>query len=348
VRIDLSRVHFKPFTKVVPTKALLPGTVYYFEITPVAIAAFHFQEQSVAKQMAFEMGFRAIDMIVEQDLKRQSIAVSVKTKKGVFSYKIRANEKAVALKVTRLSFPVKLMTCGKERSLKKGEEIELLNHKKELALPGTLHMGCFKKQDWNKVINRFSLVELLPFLFELGKLYPKATDSSDALNPLKQALKNRDKNELEAIFATIYQENFDQLLVPDFSRKHYFSSEQREGKESVSNFLHELHVLIRELFVHYEKGTLKLLNLLPKKCIAGQIEGLKLGEELMLSFRWSKSKLFFVEIEALRPCTVTLDLKEYKGGYRLREAKERKGKRTSQEMLSLNSGQRVFLDRWEA
>lgn len=341
-------MHFKPFTKVVPTKALLPGTLYYFEIAPVAIAAFHFEEQAVAKKMTFEMNVPAIDMIVEQDLKRQSIAVSVKTKKGVFSYKIRAGEKAVMLKITRLSCPIKLIICGKEKFLKKGEEIELVSHKKERALPGTLHMGCFKKQDWNKLINRFSLVEVLPFLFELGKLYPKANEPSLRLKPLKGALKNRDKSELEAIFAAIYQENFDQLLVPDFSRKNHFSSEKREEKESVGNFLHELYILIRELFVHYEKGTLKLLNLLPKKCIAGQIEGIEVGQELILSFRWSKSKLFFVEIKALKPCTLTLDLNEYKGGYRLREAKERKGRRMSQERLILSSGQRVFLDRFES
>ena len=104
---------------------------------------------------------------------------------------------------------------------------------------------------------------------------------------------------------------------------------------------------LKILFIRWDGTMLTLLPCLPKKCAAGRLQHMNLGSQLSVSFRWSKEKLFEVQITAHEACTFALDLKGYAHGYRYRKSQAEKGERRAMTEFTLQPGQIIYLDRWQ-
>ena len=172
--LDLSAVAFRPFTHEVGQPVLVPGSNLILTLYPTRCECALFGSSKIVQTVTFASPSVAREFEVMQDIQRQRVVVRSTFDEGLLSYYITANEGKAYLKCTRIGFTAKVYVQDREEVLTQGAYFTLLhqvNHS-DFNKESVLHMGCFKKQHLPSMQFRFSVSELLPFFFMLGKAYP--------------------------------------------------------------------------------------------------------------------------------------------------------------------------------
>jgi hypothetical protein len=233
--------------------------------------------------------------LIESDLKKEVIKVSMQTQEGFFSYKIFKKESVVVLHLEKLPNPsIKI----NEKEFQ--ERSEYLVTKTAVCIPepkATLFLGSMKTQDAKVILTKKVLSTILPWFFYLFQSQEKM--GMNDLSPVYQEMiktKNGKLNFLNLLFSSFLdgffvpteQDLVHQGLTPLFSKN--------IPKDKMGILLYQL---IEAMFCQYEGPLISLLPSLPKVWHQGMIHNLKC-KDFILSFSWSRGRLREVEILSLK------------------------------------------------
>ena len=203
-----------------------------------------------------------------------------------------------------------------------------------------LSLGVHKKLDWELVIRRMDMEEMVPVLFELGQLVPPPTASTPILNFLQFTDKTKVAHQLKCFFKA----GFHSLLTPRLSDTDFQGLvEERSVSGSPLALLSAGYKAIRSLFFQEEEKKLSLLPLLPPEFHAGRLLDLSTTCRDKISLEWSKKQLKKVMIIPGKSREIEVDLQKSLKSFRV----NKKTKHNVNQPLLLESGITLYLDRFE-
>ncbi len=134
-----------------------------------------------------------------------------------------------------------------------------------------LSLGSHAKLDWQLVLRRMDMEEMVPVLFQLGQLVP----DSAATTPILDFLTFSDKNEIAAQLASFFKTGFHGMLAPRLTDED-FQGIVEEGKAvgSPLALLREGYKAVRSLLFTEDDGFSFLPNL-PPQFHAGRLLNLR-------------------------------------------------------------------------
>jgi hypothetical protein len=292
----------KPFCHLPGTTCVIPLTHVQLQVFPTLL---RFLDLATGKAWEEKLDWKGPveGFTVELDLERGCVEVFGKTQSGF------------------RRFPIK-----QDLAMKK-PEIEQLS------------LGSHAKLDWELVLRRMDMEEMVPVLFQLGQLVP----DSNATTPILNFLKFSDKNEIAAQLASFFKTGFHGMLAPRLTDED-FQGIVEEGKTGGSPLalLREGYKAVRSLLFTEDDGFSFLPNI-PPQFHAGRLLNLRSSHGDLISIEWSKKQLKKVVIKPASTREVPLTLQKFLGSFRINKKVKHDVKKT----LSLTAGKTLFLDRFE-
>lgn len=194
-----------------------------------------------------------------------------------------------------------------------------------------LSLGVDKKGDWNLVVQRGLLAEILPYWYRLGKLTP----ASNAI----EAFENQD-------LLTLFQAHFSGIFVPHSEDIHHLGVPP--FNEEAWTLLSGGAVLIEQLFIQWKEDVLHILPKLPVQLHCGRLIDLFFEGIGTLHIEWTKKKIRRVIIEPICDRILTLNIAKKPFECRLTQNLKKKSQKIDlSKPLSLYAGKTVQLDRFQ-
>lgn len=280
------------------------------------------------------------DFTVELELEKGMIRVFGQAQKGFLRYEIRRSAEGILLTFEKL--PAATLQCsvsGQTASLvEKGTFlIPLPAETESAAIPATrLSLGMHKAQDWDLVLRRFDLREILPILMRLGAMIPSAAAPCQSsgtfalLNTFQSACASRNKLQVHAACERWLQASFTGILVPTLNDTLFQgilpSSEQTVENSALLAHLTNGSRLISSLFFQQTPEHWEILPCLLPAFAAGRLINLSTGTQDVLSIEWSKHQLKKLIIQPHQARTQILKFPKEISSFRLRKSQQEKGK----------------------
>ncbi|MBP7074115.1 MAG: hypothetical protein KBA81_01875 [Rhabdochlamydiaceae bacterium] len=205
-----------------------------------------------------------------------------------------------------------------------------------------LSLGKHTKLDWELVLRRLNMEEMVPVLFQLGQLVPEST----AQTPILNFLKFSDKTEVAKQLKLFFKTGFHGLMAPRLIDEDFqgIIEEGPEGKAEGSPLalLREGYIALRALFFTEDEGFSLLPNL-PPEFHAGRLVNLRSSMGDIISIEWSKKLLKKVYIKPAKTREIPLTIQKSLCSFRINQKIRQEVKKP----LSLIEGKTLFLDRFE-
>ena len=318
----LIRERLKPFSHTPGSSCLLPGTLLKIEAFPTLIR--------IGKKIALSLGLSGPvrGFTLEQDLEKNRVIIFGHAKEGFYRLEIKANSSGIEVIV--LNTPPGALTIN-DKLLKRREKL-VFSETTDFFLPPVwerLSLGMHRKQDWDLVLRRFDLKEILPVLFGLGQKVPSQTRGE--LGVVAPEL-----SDLEAFCRTA----FSNILVPRAF------DDQHQGVVSKLETISQAAIALRSLFFAQE-GT--KLRLLPAPLFHSgrlvHLQAVGIGE---IDLEWASKKLKRAILRSSSTQEISLRLQAELHSFRIRSSLSQKGVRHSVETpLAIEKGKTYFLDRFQ-
>ncbi|MEC7839575.1 MAG: hypothetical protein VX777_06015 [Chlamydiota bacterium] len=334
---------YKPFTHQVGHKCCLPRTSLVFEIFPTKINVSDISKKDPLQIAALTNNLEApvSNFLVQQDLEKGCIRVEGAAKNGFFRYIIHSSQEGdgyfIESKVpmewegntgTLSSYP----SCKIER----------------------LHLGVTKKQDWDLVLRRGVIAEILPFWFLLGQLTPKYESLSEEESLLTTCMNRVQSKEHDKICSTlndVFVAGFSGLLVPNLEDSCYRGYAQPPiVADSPLALLSAGSSLIRSLFfLENSSEELSILPSLPPEFPSGRLIGLQVSDGSVIDIEWSKKTLrrmvFYARSSEKKSFVFQPKIKSY----RLRMSQEKKESQRFKvgDALEFEAGCKYYFDNFQ-
>jgi len=319
----------KPFSHTPGAKCYLPGTFIAIEAFPTLI-------RFASSELHFSVSGPVNDFTLEQDLEKNCVFVFGHAKEGFYRLRLAADSQNIQASV--LNAPSSFSLNG--ASMRRKETL-LFPHKDPFFLPPVwerLSLGVSKAQDWDLVLRRFDLREILPVLYGLGqKIPPSPTPPS--LTGTGRLLEAGD-------FDAFCRAAFSHILIPRFFDDEYQGlapNEPPAGPPSL--LLQEAARALRSLFFRQEDSRLFLLPENPFP--AGRMTSIQAEGIGQLDLEWGSHA---IRRAILRPSIsqeIRIALPKGYGRFRLRGAPSGRGRVCeTDEPLRIEAGKPLFLDRF--
>lgn len=201
-----------------------------------------------------------------------------------------------------------------------------------------LSLGMHKALDWELVCRRRDLREIFPLWVRLGQMVPAAEGSF-------QLFRSFDKLEVVKAYTKFFMTRFEGLLMPRLEDSDH-QGITAEGKVTGSPLalLIDGARHIRSLFF----DDWSFLPCLPPEFHAGRFVHFRTREGDTIDFEWSKKLLRRVVIHSGISRKISPSFQKSLHSYRLRSSLKEKGIRKKvEEPLDLQTGQTLYLDRFE-
>lgn len=339
MKIEIAeRIH--PFSHLPGAACLIPGTCWVVEAFPTRLKIGHFE-------LKFSLTGPVEDFTLEQDLEKNCVRVFGKAQEGFFRLRIEGSDSGFDIHAERV--PNKgLPYRGIEDGVFKSKEKIHIPAEVPFHLPKTterLSLGNHKDQNWDQVLKRADLKELLPVLFFLGQKIPRIPPQ-----PLEGTARllemPKERKDLEKALIGFFKAAFKKIFIPRLVDDHHQGIAPDESAEGNPFFLiQEGAKTVRGLFFHQNERRLKFLPSLPVSLDAGrmiQVKAAGIGE---IDFEWTKKLLRRVVIRATTPGEIIIELQNELKTFRVRTSLKEKGHRQSKtEPLRLEAGKTYFLD----
>lgn len=313
---------FIPFTHVPGTIFLIPDSFKKVQIFP---AALHFIEEDKLIELPVEGPVKNFSAFY--DLEKQRLQVIGSASNGYFSYFLKGDQL--------------YLEKGSEKFLNRGFIKEALLKKEELE---RISFGVTKKSEWDQVLKRLSLSEILPYIFLQGQQLPELSYklTHSIAKDLEKAIEERETNQIAPLFSALIQTGFRGVLVPEQKDSHYLGFSKPPISESCSSLIIPkiIYHSIRKLILTEE---LEILPLIGRLFPSGRALHLKTAFG-KIDLEWSKGKLRKMMIYSEKEQEIFLKFrKEYK---KVRLNKEDQNIVNQSVKLSLQPNQFYFLDRF--
>ncbi len=203
-----------------------------------------------------------------------------------------------------------------------------------------LSLGAHTKLDWELVLRRMDMEEMVPIFFELGQLVPQATATTPILNFLSFTDKTKIAHQLRCFFKA----GFYSLVTPRLTDTDFQGLvDDTPVSGSPLALLSAGYCAIRSLLFQEEGDKLSFLPLLPPEFHAGRLRDLSTSHGDKIYLEWSKKLLKKVIIIPGKTRTMHLDLQKSLKSFRV----NKKVRHIGDDPLPLEEGKTLFLDRFE-
>jgi hypothetical protein len=313
----------EPFSHRPGVRMVLPGSVLEVEIYPTRLI---WRDRSTSVESEIERVEIPVSGLVDQftaqlDLERGKIWVWGNGECGYFRYAIIA-------------------TGAKSYRIEKGGD-----GSSSILSEERLSLGCHRQLDWDLVMRRLDLAEILPIWLRLGQVVP--TDGR-SIGPslLSAAAGQRDL----APWLTLLKSSFTGILAPCLQEANVWGAGLSPLGADWSGgslpLLSQGAELIRALFIQEGGGELALLPLLPIAFHCGRYLRAKTSFG-SIDFEWSKKRLRRVILRAQTSGELLLRLQPDLSAFRLRSHPNDPGKLHPVERpVTLAVEQQLYLDRF--
>jgi len=327
-----SALRFYPFTHLVGTPCLIPGTEWVCRVYPTLLRLSRGQEE-IEHPLPLVGPVRPFTIF--QDLEKGRVEVRGKAESGFFRFFLLAEESAIKL-----------------ISLKGSLESKTLATAEELPLPPKerLSLGINKQQDWQMVLRRSDPTEILPFWLRLAAWTPGRPHELNENRGTYALLQKGEKTKQYALLKNAIEGCFEGMLTPriDDGLLGLISFEKFPDDLSPLPLLHLGAGLIRSLFITFDEEEIALLPHLPPEFHAGRFLHITTPHGDTLSLEWSKKQLKKVHLKAATTRILNWKFPRALSSYRLRLGRATRGERLStKEPLKIESGREYHLDRFE-
>jgi hypothetical protein len=253
---------------------------------------------------------------VQQDLEKGCIFIWGIAKEGRFRFKLEAKKEAI---------------------LFDGKSFDYAGPHIDGPARERLSLGSHKAQDWDQVVSRLDLRDILPVLFHLSQWVPPTPQVDTAMLRL-----------LNESFESLLLAGFTGILSPRLIDDEYqgiLPPEKLPAHVSPCILVTEAGRRIRELFIKQEKGK---ISLSPGSFECGRMTDVLLEGIGALDFEWSKGRIQRAILRATETATICFEMSKPLHSYRLRASMREKGRRMDAgSEWECQKGEIYFLDRFQ-
>lgn len=331
----------RPYSHTPGTGCLIPGTWWQIEAFPTLLRLTHGAQKI---ELPLKLTGPVKDFTLELDLERGAVWVFGKAQEGYFRLRLEASDagfdlyaektpssgiptpKGVLNAKDRLHFPVELT-------------FSLTAH------PERISFGNHKDQDWDFVMRRSDLKEIVPPLLLLAQKMPQPPAHAPILPEKKP-----EKTQIEPLLQTFLQAHLKQILVPRLTDDLHLglSLPKADPKSEPCFLIHQTAEWIRSLFFIQNERRLQILPSLPASTDCGRFIDIQCPGIGTLDFEWSKFFLRKAVLRASTPGEILFDLQREIQSFRIRKSRFEKGRRQSAfEPLLIEPGKTYFLDNFQ-
>ncbi|MFI5334341.1 MAG: hypothetical protein ACHQT8_04140 [Chlamydiales bacterium] len=349
-------LRFHPFSHRPGTCCLLPGSFWQITAFPTLL-----EFKNLYTGMSFEvhLGIQGPvrELTLEQDLERGELRFFGHSQKGYFRLRISRQEKGMQLLIEKTPEGglIYQIDGNETRAEEKAARLIPLPLEHPLVPPPEtrLSLGVHKAQDWDLVLRRGELAEILPFWMRLADWLPKMREELRSAGSLRLLTdcEVAERQEMISALCKAFLVGFHDLLVPQLKDPlHQGILKEEKIPEGLSPlyFLKRGGEILRSLFLQEENEKILLLPRLPPEFSSGRFTHLRLDNGDLLDLEWSKKLLRRVVIHPNATREVAFALQKPLRTFRVRLSEKDRGRRIHcDEMLRLLEGERVFLDRFE-
>lgn len=327
MRINIAE-RLRPFSHVPGTACLVPKSATIVQIFPALL-------RFLEKEIALPVVGPVKDFTVELDLEKALIRVFGHTANGYMRYLIFKEDKRIVVKFEK--FPHKMDSIFIDDKEMIGPDVQ-----------ERLSLGSHRGQDWQLVQRRQDLTDIFPIWLRLSQMLPPAEVTSYLLNCAEESKK--DRREIIPAFLNLFNAHFYGILAPRLFDDQYQGLIPNKEKLTMlpTDLLKQSGNLIRSLFIDEQKNEIFILPHLPPQFHSGRFVDVELTNGDHLSFEWSKKLLRRLIWIPQSDRIVKLTLQKSITSFRMRRSLKEKGKMvSSDEAISLISGQKLYLDRFQ-
>lgn len=312
----------RPFSFVPGAACVIPGTCAVLEAFPTLL-------RIDEREMKLPLTGPVSGFMLQQDLEKHCVYVFGRAKEGYFRLRIFASDAGFHIEAEKGPIESELLSA----------EIPFVPN----APFERLSLGNHKAQDWDQVLRRSDLKEILPVLFCLGQKIPHIPPQP--LTGTARLLEwPKERKLLAPAIESFVKAAFKNILVPRLvDDQHQGISPDEKAGGNPFFLVQEGMQRIRALFFKQNERRLALLPALPIPFDAGRMLGLKAPGVGEIDLEWSKKTLRRVILHADMPGDVLFELPTEIKTFRVN--KKRKLKRD--EPLLLEPGKTYHLDRFE-
>lgn len=312
----------KPFSHLPGAACLLPGTCLQVQAFPslIRIGSHEIRLPVTGPVQGFTL---------QQDLEKNCVYVFGKAIEGYFRLRIVGSDGGIEMIVEK----------GPLQGVQICEEIPFF-----LRQPmERLSLGNHKEQDWDQVLKRFDLKELLPIFFCLAQKIPPIpvqplTGTARLLNWPKE--RSLIAPGLEKFFKAAFNRLFIPRLVDD---EHQGLVPDEAVVGNPFYLIQEGAKRVRELFFVQEERRLQFLPSLPIPLDCGRMIGVQALGIGQIDFEWSKKTLKRVVIRANMSGEILFDLPKELKSFRV----NRKERQQGGDPLFIQAGMSYFIDQFQ-
>lgn len=330
-------------------KALIPGSSWYVVCFPTMFEVCSLVS-SEKKCYFFSLHGPCKGFTVEQDIARSSVRIFGHFLEGYVRFSFIKSASEVLFMVEKA--PLEELAYGTAPGIYTGKwRVKQIGFRLSDSLSPVsserLYLGCHKQKEWEKIRQRESLTELLPFWFRLGQMMP--TREERLSSPTLAFLRSIDPASLdvEQLLWNAYRVGFSGGMVPRGQDEEFQGIISALPQEVLSAFslLSEGAALIRKLFFYQEQEESYILPHLPRSLLSGKMLGIQLSGGV-LSFEWRKAKIRQVQVLATQDMVFIPKLPPSYLSCRLCIENSDRRSWMAGEVCSLREGQVLFLDRF--
>jgi hypothetical protein len=320
MKIEISE-RLQPFSHCPGTTMLIPGTAKHVVIYPTKV-------QLPDRELLLPLTGPVKEFTVMLDLERERIAVWGKAREGYFRYFI--TEEGIAL--------------DRDQTSLLGEIIQQKSVISELSTAERLSLGSHKKQDWEQIVRRGDLREILPHWLRLGTITVAAGEAPPSLASAIKALEQRDSIGFHQALYELFLGRFGGLLLPQ-THDPLFQGilPEKDPADSDAALLSHSASLIRRAFV----DGAEILPCLPPQFPCGRFLHTPLEGVGTLSLEWSKKQVRRMVLACDRKGSQALSFQQGIRNFRLRRGNLDRGITLSAgDPLHYTEGEVLWLDRF--
>lgn len=285
---------------------LVPGTTLQATFFPTRIEFFELSQPQPVFVGAVTLDLHQPEYpTVQLDLEKGCIRVWGDSNQGFYRYLITAysEDAPLALIVEKGDLSISAEGLNLYKKAANSFLIEIAHpwvRREKPPLLEKISMGSHRKQDWNQMIRRGDLAEILPMWYQMAQWIPKQEpavyEGTASLIPnCCQAIISNDRNGVLIPFENVFRACFEGLLSPTlFDNLHQGFLLTPIADKSGANPLAlcvDGALLIRSLFVQRHGESFKILPVLPVSFHCGRALHLRLGNQGVLSMEWSKKQI---------------------------------------------------------
>lgn len=292
---------FSPFSHRAGTHVLIPKTQIVVEVYPSRVNFYSCGSIDVYK-MDIETGGYVDGFTVVQDLERQVVRVFGVSINGYVSYELKFLEEYIVIDLLRSRIPLNITFEEKKYTVFPKRHLQLFPVRDSItcSLP-RLAFGIHKSQNIDYMAMRKDLREILPFLYRIGKLYPKHPSpmepgtTRELVQKIRENIYARDKIGTTVAFQEFFTIAIRDLFVPqlfDYRLQGLFTPPERSNLYYDTSLLSIVSELIENLFIQQQGNSILFLPLLLPILHAGRLLTFKSPDNsYTLDMEWRSHKL---------------------------------------------------------